>query len=92
MIKSYTVSPGLRTFVEKELSRRGIPYSYDTAGKIIPRNISGNLFHMIVETAKADMLTEQSGLLHVSRHQLEKKGELHRLFRKHHTRGFVVCS
>lgn len=89
-MKEYFMDPRIKKYLEKQFMIEGIKYEV-LSRNIVLANCNEDIFRELVLAAHADKRTEETGLVYLTRHQIEKPGfSVKRALAEHNRHGFVM--
>lgn len=91
-MRKYKISPGLKNRIRKILLLREIPFKIESEGDQIYVSVplSGQRFHKIVQRARCEQLTEETGIMHLTKEESESDLKIAFLMHQYDKGSFVV--
>ena len=92
MNKKFKISPELKPYIRQLMARSEYHFRIKTEGDqlYLITNISGTKFHNIVQRAKCMKLSEETGIMHVTKRESENSALVMSLQNEYHANSFVI--
>ena len=88
-MQTFVFHSELKDYLEKQFKTENIEYEFSTDYQVLA-NCNEELFDELLLAAYAEKQTEEIGLVHVTKRQLQKPGFVKDALEKYHRHGFVV--
>lgn len=91
-MKRFKISPALKNKIRKILLLRDIPFRIECEGEntFIEVPLSGTKFHKIVQRARCEQLTEETGIFHLTKEESEDDTKIAMLLHFYNKNSFVI--